>query len=138
MGKLLSVAVLAMGLAAAGVQADEAEVKAASAKVKNQALKDHLLQNIDIFGKNDLPAVYILAPGEFADEEIKGQLDPAKFWNAWERGSQVSVDLFSDDWNFWDAAQRPLTTLRREYGVPALDPQYAAHGTVPTWYHPVA
>jgi hypothetical protein len=74
MGKLLSIAALALGLAAAGVRADEAEVKAASAKVKNQTLKDHLMQNIDIFGKSDLPAVYILAPGEFADEEIKGQL----------------------------------------------------------------
>lgn len=74
MGKLLSIAALALGLAAAGAQADEAEVKAASAKVTNQALKDHLLQNIDIFGKTDLPAIYILAPGEFADEEIKGQL----------------------------------------------------------------
>lgn len=59
---------------AAEVRADEAEVKAASAKVKNQTLRDHLMQNIDIFGKNDLPAVYILAPGEFADAEIKGQL----------------------------------------------------------------
>jgi hypothetical protein len=70
--------------------------------------------------------------------EIKGQLDPAKFWNAWERGSQVSVDVFGDDWDFWDAAQRPLEALRLQYGVPPLDPQYAAHGTVPSWYHPVA
>jgi hypothetical protein len=68
-------AVIAAGLfCAAGVRADEAEVKAASARVKNEKLKDHLLQNIDIFGKNDLPAVYILAPGEFADQEIQGQL----------------------------------------------------------------
>jgi len=76
MGKLLNVAALALavGFAAAGVQADEAEVKAASAKVTNEALKAHLMENIDIFGKTDLPAVYILAPGEFADEEIKGQL----------------------------------------------------------------
>ena len=74
MGKLLKVAALALGLAAAGVQADEAEAKATTAKVKNEALKAHLMENIDIFGKTDLPAVYILAPGEFADEEIKGQL----------------------------------------------------------------
>ncbi|HLP43063.1 MAG TPA: hypothetical protein VK465_16270 [Fibrobacteria bacterium] len=78
MRKLLT-AVLAAGLALATVaRADEAEagadVKAASAKVKNEKLRDHLLQNVDIFGKNDLPAIYILAPGEFADEEIKGQL----------------------------------------------------------------
>lgn len=74
MGKLLATFVLAAAVFAGTAQADEAEVKAASAKVKNQTLKDHLLQNIDIFGKNDLPAVYILAPGEFAEEEIKGQL----------------------------------------------------------------
>lgn len=77
MRKLLAPFALAAAVvtALAGTaQADEAEVKAASAKVKNQTLKDHLLQNIDIFGKNDLPAVYILAPGEFAEEEIKGQL----------------------------------------------------------------
>lgn len=73
MKKLSSVALLVAALAL-GVQADEAEVKAAAAKVKNQTVKDHLMQNIDIFGKTDLPAVYILAPGEFADEEIKGQL----------------------------------------------------------------
>jgi hypothetical protein len=70
--------------------------------------------------------------------EIKGQLDPAKFWNAWERGSQVSVDVFGDAWDVWDAATRPLDALRLAYGVPPLDPQYAAHGAVPSWYHPVA
>ncbi len=77
MRKLLSTAALVIAAVCAGaadVRADEAEVKASVAKMKNQTLKDHLLNNIDIFGKNDLPAVYILAPGEFADEEIKGQL----------------------------------------------------------------
>lgn len=75
MRKLLCAALLATALGAVpGAHADEADVKAASEKVKNQTLKDHLLQNIDIFGKNDLPAIYILAPGEFAAEEIKGQL----------------------------------------------------------------
>jgi hypothetical protein len=73
MKKLLTAALFTAALAV-GVSADEAEVKASAAKVKNQTLKDHLLQNIDIFGKMDLPAVYILAPGEFADQEIKGQL----------------------------------------------------------------
>ncbi|HKP67411.1 MAG TPA: hypothetical protein VJX31_12345, partial [Casimicrobiaceae bacterium] len=70
--------------------------------------------------------------------EIKGQLDPAKFWNAWDRGSQVSVDLFDDAWSFWSAATQPLDVLRAQYGVPPLDARYAAHGTVPSWYHPVA
>lgn len=72
--RLLTTAVVLAAFCAFDLRADEAEVKAAAAKMKNQALKDHLLNNIDIFGKNDLPAIYILAPGEFADEEIKGQL----------------------------------------------------------------
>lgn len=71
----LAVAMLAV-FAAGNVRADEAqdEVKAAAAKVKNPTLKDHLLQNVDIFGKNDLPAIYILMPGASADDDIKGSL----------------------------------------------------------------
>jgi hypothetical protein len=74
MMKKMSSAALLVAALVMGVQADEAEVKATAAKVKNQTVKDHLMQNIDIFGKTDLPAIYILAPGEFADQEIKGQL----------------------------------------------------------------
>lgn len=70
--------------------------------------------------------------------EIKGQLDPGKFWNAWERGSQVVVDVFADRWNFWEEARAPLVTLRERYRVPPLDPRYAAGGDVPGWYHPIA
>lgn len=60
--------------ASAAAAASQEEVKAASAKVKNPALKDHLLRNIDIFGKNDLPAIYILMPGASPEEEIQGSL----------------------------------------------------------------
>ena len=70
--------------------------------------------------------------------EVKGQLDPAKFWNAWERGSQVGVDVFADGWSFWDATREPVAALRERYRVPALDPKYAAGGQVPPWYRPVA
>ncbi|MFO1324649.1 MAG: hypothetical protein U1F15_11365 [Burkholderiales bacterium] len=70
--------------------------------------------------------------------EVKGQLDPVKFWNAWERGSQVAVDVFADEWNFWSAAREPLSSLRVQYRVPPLDPEFAAGGDVPPWYRPVA
>ena len=70
--------------------------------------------------------------------EVKGQLDPVKFWNAWERGSQVTVDVFADTWSLWDVAGEPLAALRARYGVPPLDPALAAGGAVPAWYQPVA
>ena len=67
-----------------------------------------------------------------------GQLDPAKFWLAWERGSAVTTDVFDDAWSLWAVADRPLAEVRRAYGVPPLDPAYAADGRLPPWYHPVA
>lgn len=70
--------------------------------------------------------------------EVKGQLDPAKFWNAWERGSQVSVDVFADDWSLWHAAPESLGALRARYRIAPLELQYAAGGEVPAWYKPVA
>lgn len=42
-----------------------------AAKVRNPTLRGHLMDNIDIFGKSDLPAIYILGPGI---EEFEGQL----------------------------------------------------------------
>jgi len=70
--------------------------------------------------------------------EIKGQLDPVKFWNAWERGSEVRVDVFADSWSLWDVAGEPLAALRERYGVPPLAPALAAGGATPAWYRPVA
>jgi hypothetical protein len=70
--------------------------------------------------------------------KITGQLDPQKFWVAWDRGSQVTTDVFDDAWSLWDAAPVTLQVLRDRYKVPPLDPAYAAHGDVPAWYHPVA
>ncbi len=55
-------------------QADEAEVKAAAERIKDQKLKDHLMTNIEIFGKTDLPAIYILNPSGPDEEDIKGSL----------------------------------------------------------------
>lgn len=70
--------------------------------------------------------------------EVKGQLDPVKFWKAWERGSQVAVDVFADDWSLWREAPESLAALRARYRVAPLEPQYAASGGVPPWYRPVA
>jgi hypothetical protein len=69
---------------------------------------------------------------------VSGQLDPVTFWNAWARGSQVRVDVFAEAWSLWDNAAASLDALRTRYGVPALDPAYAAGGAVPAWYRPVA
>ena len=66
-----------------------------------------------------------------------GQLDPEKFWLAWERGAAVTTDVFADTWDLWTVAAEPLDTLRDAYHVPALDSAHAADGRVPTWYHPV-
>ena len=69
---------------------------------------------------------------------IKGQLDPEKFWLAWERGSEVTTDIFAAGWKLWDFAAEPLERLRAGYRIRALDPAHAAHGEVPAWYRPVA
>ncbi len=69
---------------------------------------------------------------------VTGQLDPEKFWVAWERGAEVGVDVFGDSWDLFGAAAEPLAAVRAAYGVPALDPAYAAHGETPPWYRPVA
>jgi hypothetical protein len=69
---------------------------------------------------------------------ITGQLDPEKFWLAWERGAEVIVDVFADSWSLWAVAAEPLEAVRAAYRIPGLDPAYAAHGHVPPWYRPVA
>jgi hypothetical protein len=68
----------------------------------------------------------------------KGALDPEKFFVAWDRGSEVSTDVFAGSWDFWAASTRPLDELRAGYHVPPLDPKDAASGDFPDWYHPVA
>jgi hypothetical protein len=66
-----------------------------------------------------------------------GSLDPEKFWVAWERGSETTIDLFHE-WDFWAAATEPLDDLRRRYRVPQLDPRLAADDSYPDWYQPTA
>jgi hypothetical protein len=68
---LYAVAALSLAVAA---RADESDVRAAADKVKDAKLRDHLMQNIDIFGKTDLPAIYILMPNSDGSEELQGNL----------------------------------------------------------------
>lgn len=49
-----------------------------------------------------------------------GALDPDKFWLAWARGAEVTVDLFAPGWDFWACVEESLLALRRRYGVPPL------------------
>ena len=51
-----------------------------------------------------------------------GAFDPQGFWLASERGSEITVDTFGLQWNFWAVVHEPLGTLRRRYGIPSLDP----------------
>jgi hypothetical protein len=46
---------------AEGAPAEEAPA-APAVKAKDSKLTKHLMDNIDIFGKSDMPAIYILAP----------------------------------------------------------------------------
>lgn len=58
------------------VRAEDVGVKASAERIKDleQKKKDHLMNNIEIFGKSDLPAIYILMPGGSGDEDIKGSI----------------------------------------------------------------
>ena len=51
-----------------------------------------------------------------------GALNPEAFWIAWVRGSQMTVDLFSPEWNFWAHVQEPVDVLRQRYH--ATRPEY--------------
>src|SRR3990172_4103115 len=51
---------------AAGVEPVREEAvpaPAVSEKIKDAKLRKHILENIEVFGKSDMPAIYILAPG---------------------------------------------------------------------------
>jgi hypothetical protein len=74
--KILPILVASAALAglAGNVRADEAEVRAAAERTKDAKLKAHLMENIDIFGKTDLPAIYILNNPTDGSEEIQGSI----------------------------------------------------------------
>jgi len=45
------------------------------------------------------------------------KIDPYEFWEAWYRGSQMQVNLYSKGWSLWDVAEIPLKQLRDFYHV---------------------
>ncbi|HWN12396.1 MAG TPA: hypothetical protein VNU02_00980, partial [Candidatus Dormibacteraeota bacterium] len=53
--------------------------------------------------------------------------DPQGFWLAWERGSEITVDTFGPQWNFWAVVHKPVGTLRRRYGNLASRPRPGRH-----------
>jgi hypothetical protein len=63
-------ALLVLGLGGEA-QSEEAARKPGEPTITNPTLKKHLLENIDVFGKSDMPAIYILGPGV---EDIEGAI----------------------------------------------------------------
>lgn len=59
----------------------------------------------------------------------KGAFDAEKFWRAWERGRQTTLDTFGPDWDFWGLVETPLEQIRSSYQVAPLDAAHAAEGT---------
>jgi hypothetical protein len=55
-----------------------------------------------------------------------GAFEPRHFWTAWERGAATTVDVVAADWDFWAATPVPLGELRRQYGVPPVEPELLA------------
>jgi len=51
----------------------------------------------------------------------KGQFDPDRFWIAWTRGAQTTVDIFAPDWEFWSVVEEPVDVVRRRCHVPKDD-----------------
>lgn len=49
-----------------------------------------------------------------------GGLHPAPFFDAWQRGEKITVDLFSPGWDFFAAAPVDLEALRRRYAIPPI------------------
>ncbi len=58
----------------------------------------------------------------------KGNLDPAKFLVAWQRGQQTTTDALSPAWDFWSLVDRDLEEVRAQMSVPDLPAAYAASG----------
>ena len=48
-----------------------------------------------------------------------GHFDPEDVLVGYERGVACKVNVIQG-WDFWEAAPRPVTELREEYGIPAL------------------
>jgi hypothetical protein len=66
-------------------------------------------------------------------KSAQNQLDVEKFWVAWARGSEMKLDLFARDWDFWDVIEEPVAMVRQRYHVPPLDPRHAAEPAGDSW-----
>lgn len=72
-----------------------------------------------------LPVIYSWHVGVKLNElaqSAEGAFEPRHFWTAWERGAATTIDVVAADWDFWAATPVPLEELRREYGVPPVEP----------------
>ena len=68
-----------------------------------------------------LPAIFSWHLGiEFnpVAKSMTGQLDPEQFWEAWVRGSELTVDTFAPGWKIWSIAEESVEKVRRQYNVP--------------------
>jgi hypothetical protein len=59
-------------------------------------------------------------------KSARHQLDIEKFWVAWVRGSEMKIDLFAPDWDFWSIVEEPVAAVRERYQVPVLASHHAA------------
>jgi hypothetical protein len=76
-----------------------------------------------------LPVLYSWHLGIKLNElarSYRGAYEPRRFWTAWERGGATNVDVVDAGWDFWAASEIPLEQLRRDYGVPPVDPALLA------------
>lgn len=76
-----------------------------------------------------LPVIYSWHLGVKLNEianSSHGAFEPRHFWTAWQRGAATTVDVVAPDWDFWAATPVPLEELRREYGVPPVEPELLA------------
>lgn len=47
-----------------------------------------------------------------------GALKPGAFFEAWQRGAQMRLDLFAPGWDFFAVAAENIDALRARYGIP--------------------
>jgi hypothetical protein len=59
-------------------------------------------------------------------KSARHQLDIEKFWVAWVRGSEMKIDLFAPDWDFWSIVEEPVAAVRERYQIPVLASHHAA------------
>ncbi len=60
------------------------------------------------------------------DGNVHLGLDAEKLWVAWQRGVAMTEDVYSGHWDFWAHVATPLADLRARWGIPDLQPEYAA------------